>query len=81
MIEVIAHRDNARAIDPEDTGGVRMHAMAVPLTKVRIEELAELIVSRVNVSGCSRVVRERRLPKPPKGMRLEDLGLENRTFN
>ncbi|NQT15052.1 MAG: hypothetical protein HQ582_20010 [Planctomycetes bacterium] len=46
-----------------------------------VGQLADLIVSRVNVSGCSRVVRQRRLPKPPKGMRLEDLGLENRTFN
>ncbi len=43
--------------------------------------LAEMIVSRVNVSGCNRVVRERCLPKPPKSMRLEDLRLENRTYN
>lgn len=43
--------------------------------------LAELIVSRVNVSGCSRAVRQRRLPRPPRCLRLEDLGLENRTFN
>ena len=46
-----------------------------------LHRLAELIVSRVNVSGHNRVIRERRLPRPPKSMRLEDLRLENRTFN
>ena len=46
-----------------------------------LSRLADLIVSRVSVSGCSRVVRQRRLPKPPKSMRLEDLRLENRTYN
>jgi hypothetical protein len=45
------------------------------------DELAELIVSRVNVSGYNRAVQQRRLPKPPKGVRLEDLRLENRTHN
>jgi len=46
-----------------------------------IASLADLIVSRVNVSGYSRSVHERRLPTPPKSMRLEDLRLENRTYN
>jgi len=51
------------------------------LSPESIGRLAELIVSRVNVSGQNRAVGKRRLPKPPKGMRLEDLGLENRTYN
>ena len=46
-----------------------------------IGKLGELIVSRVNVSGYNRAIQERRLPKPPKGVRLEDLHLENRTYN
>jgi len=46
-----------------------------------LSRLADLIVGRVSVSGGNRVVRERRLPKPPKSMRLEDLRLENRTYN
>ncbi len=46
-----------------------------------ISKLADLIVSRVNLSGNNRVVRQRRLPRPPKSMRLEDLRLENRTYN
>jgi len=50
-------------------------------SREEISKLADLIVSRVNVSGYSRVVRERRLPRPPKAMRLEDLRLENRTYN
>lgn len=44
-----------------------------------VVKLADLIVSRVNVSGHNRAIQGRRLPKPPKGMRLEDLRLENRT--
>jgi hypothetical protein len=43
--------------------------------------LGELIVARVNVSGYNRIVQERCLPRPPKAMRLEDLQLENRTYN
>lgn len=46
-----------------------------------IAKLGELIVSRVNVSVYNRTVQERCLPKPPKAMRLEDLQLENRTYN
>jgi hypothetical protein len=47
----------------------------------QIVRLAGLIVARVNGSGCNRTVRRRRLPKPPARMRLEDLRLENRTYN
>ena len=46
-----------------------------------VDKLADLIVSRVNVSGYNRTVQQRALPKPPKGMELEDLRLENRTYN
>lgn len=46
-----------------------------------IAKLAEMIVARVNVSGYNRVIQNRRIPKPPKGVRLEDLRLENRTYN
>ncbi len=43
--------------------------------------LGRAIVSRVNVSNYHRTVRERKIPTPPKGMRLQDLALENRTYN
>ena len=46
-----------------------------------VKRLAEAVVSRVNVSGCNRVIQERHLPKPPRFSRLEDLRLENRTCN
>jgi len=46
-----------------------------------IAKLGELIISRVNVSGYNRMLQERLLPKPPKAIRLEDLQLENRTYN
>lgn len=47
----------------------------------RIEQLAEVIVSRVTAFGSHRTIRQRRLPQLPKGVRLDDLHLENRTFN
>ncbi len=43
--------------------------------------LGRIIIARVNVSSHKRAVRERKLPTPPKGMRLQDLALENRTYN
>jgi hypothetical protein len=43
--------------------------------------LGRAIIARVNVSSHNRVVRERKFPTPPKGMRLQDLALENRTYN
>jgi len=46
-----------------------------------LEKLAEVIISRVNVSGYNRTIQERPLPKPPKAITLEDLQLENRTYN
>lgn len=46
-----------------------------------IAKLGELIIARVNVSGYNRLIQDRHLPKPPKALRLEDLQLENRTYN
>lgn len=46
-----------------------------------IAKLGDLIISRVNVSGYNRTIQERPLPRPPKAIRLEDLPLENRTYN
>jgi hypothetical protein len=46
-----------------------------------VRALAKTIVARVSVSGHNRVVRERHLPRLPQGTRLEDLMLENRTYN
>lgn len=46
-----------------------------------INKLAEMIISRVNVSGYNRVIQNRSIPRPPRGVRLEDLRLENRTYN
>ncbi len=46
-----------------------------------IFRLADLILSRVNLSGHNRIIQQRRLPRPPGSMRLEDLRLENRTYN
>ena len=43
--------------------------------------LGRIIISRVNVSGQRRALRECPIPPPPKGMRLQDLALENRTYN
>lgn len=46
-----------------------------------LDKLAEMIVSRVSVSGYNRTIQERPLPKAPKAVSLEDLQLENRTYN
>jgi len=47
----------------------------------KIAELGSLVVGRAGLVGHWRIVLERRLPRPPKGMRLEELRLENRTYN
>lgn len=50
------------------------------LPRATILALAGVIVSRV-ASACARgVVADRRLPRPPAGMKLEDFALETRTF-
>ena len=46
-----------------------------------ISKLADIVVSRVNVSGDSRKVKKIAIPKLPKGVRLENIRLENRTHN
>lgn len=51
------------------------------LTDDELALLGRSIITRVNVSSHKRIVRERKLPTPPKGMRLQDLALENRTYN
>jgi hypothetical protein len=51
------------------------------LTPAKIGRLASLIVSRAGAATHNRIIRQRRLPSPPAGTRLEDLRLENRTYN
>lgn len=51
------------------------------LTDSERDFLARAIIARVNISSHSRAVRDRRMPAPPHGMRLQDLALENRTYN
>lgn len=51
------------------------------LTPARIGRLAGLIVSRAGAAAYNQIILQRRLPRPPAGMRLEDLRLENRTHN
>jgi len=51
------------------------------LSPTAIGRLAGLIVSRAAAAVHNRTIMQRRLPKPPEGLRLEDLRLENRTHN
>jgi len=51
------------------------------LPQESIAMLAALIVTRASVSENNRVIQQYRLPQPPKGMQLEDLRLERRTYN
>ncbi|MHC4177772.1 MAG: sigma factor-like helix-turn-helix DNA-binding protein [Planctomycetota bacterium] len=51
------------------------------LTPEGIGRLAGLIVSRAPAAARNPIILQRRLPRPPAGMRLEDLRLENRTHN
>jgi hypothetical protein len=51
------------------------------LGRETIDKLAKAIIARVNLSGHTRALQQRRLPQLPRGVRLEDLRLENRTFN
>lgn len=51
------------------------------LSRGRISRLAGMIVLRAGAAVHNRTIMQRRLPKPPAGMRLEDLRLENRTHN
>ncbi|MHB8901080.1 MAG: sigma factor-like helix-turn-helix DNA-binding protein [Thermoguttaceae bacterium] len=51
------------------------------LSESDLSVLGRAIVARVNISNHNRAVRDRKVPTPPKGMRLQDLALENRTYN
>ena len=42
-------------------------------------ELSKIIVDRVAAYHVQRIFRDRHFPRPPQGIRLEDLALENRT--
>lgn len=46
-----------------------------------VARLGRLVVERVSVRGANCVVAARRLPRPPKGLAMSDLRLENRTVN
>jgi len=65
---------NARFCDLDET--VWNH-----LSPETIGRLAGLVIVRAGLGGHHRAIRQRHLPRPPKGMRLEDLRLENRTHN
>jgi len=51
------------------------------LSPAVIGQLASMIILRAGATAHSRTILRRPLPKPPRGMRLEDLQLENRTHN
>ena len=51
------------------------------LSDEELQQLGRAIIARVNVCSHKRAVRERKFPAPPQGMRLQDLALENRTYN
>jgi len=51
------------------------------LSPAVLGRLAGLIVSHAGAAVHHPTIRQRRLPNPPKEMRLEDLRLENRTHN
>ena len=45
-----------------------------------IGELAEIVVDRVAAACVRKAVHDRHFPRPPRGTRLADLGLEHRTL-
>lgn len=51
------------------------------LSPETIARLADQILWRVAVGGYSQTVQQRKLPGLPQGLRLEDVPLENRTYN
>ncbi|MBN2473868.1 MAG: hypothetical protein JXB62_04635 [Pirellulales bacterium] len=51
------------------------------LSQTAISKLANLVIARAAAAPHHRTIMQRRLPKPPRGMRLESLRLENRTHN
>ncbi len=65
---------NARLCDLDETAWEHIDSGVVG-------QLAGLIVLRAGTAANHPIIVRRRLPKPPKGLRLEDLRLENRTHN
>jgi hypothetical protein len=51
------------------------------LSDAELAMLGRMIVARVNVSSQRRTLGQSAIPQPPKGMRLQELALENRTYN
>lgn len=51
------------------------------LAPEKIAELGRMVVARAGLVGERPTVLQRRLPQLPKGVRLEELPLENRTYN
>ncbi|NQU22970.1 MAG: hypothetical protein HQ567_16965 [Candidatus Nealsonbacteria bacterium] len=51
------------------------------LSQNAIGQLAAMIVTRAGAASHNETILQRHLPRPPDGMRLEDLRLENRTHN
>ncbi len=68
------HFQRARLCDLDETSWEHLPHSSIAL-------LAALIVTRASVSENNRVIQQYCLPKPPRGMRLEDLRLERRTYN
>lgn len=55
--------------------------ISAQLTDAELAALGRMIIARVNVSGQKRALGQCAVPQPPKGMRLQELALENRTYN
>jgi hypothetical protein len=51
------------------------------LSDEEISQIGEIIVARVRNKDCNQVIHQRHLPRLPEGAKLEDLCLENRTYN
>jgi hypothetical protein len=64
--------EDLRLCDLDETAWERFSAQT-------IAELARMVVDRVAAHHVRRVFQHRHFPRPPKGTRLEDLPLENRT--
>ena len=65
-------------------GGVKLcdldEAAWEELPAAAIEELSELIVERVAAGCSSKTLHHRHFPRPPEGIKLQDLRLEHRTY-
>jgi hypothetical protein len=83
--ELLLERVPARLVRNTPLRGARLcdldESVWQHLSSGAIAQLASLIVQRAGLAVHNRTVLQRRLPRPPQGMRLEDLRLENRTHN